>query len=76
LADLGIKFPISQIEAGNNAHVSAEYTKALIPDFIPAKTGMDDFTTDATTGTVTMKYDMNKVLVAHKNSPYILPLFK
>lgn len=76
LSDLGIKFPISQIEAGNNSHVSAEYTKALIPDFIPAKAGMDDFTTDPATGTVTMKYDMNKVLVAHKNSPYIMPLFK
>lgn len=75
LSDLGIKYPISQIEAGNNAHVTAAYTKALIPDFIPAKAGMDDFTTDAATGTVTMKYDMNKVLVAHKNSPYIMPLF-
>ena len=76
LSDLGIKYPISQIEEGNNAHVTAAYTKALIPDFIPAKAGMDDFTTDAATGTVTMKYDMNKVLVAHKNSPYIMPLFK
>ncbi|MGS4347434.1 tetratricopeptide repeat protein [Myroides odoratus] len=76
LSDLGIKYPISQIEEGNNAHVTAAYTKAVIPDFIPAKAGMDDFTTDAATGTVTMKYDMNKVLVAHKNSPYIMPLFK
>lgn len=76
LSDLGIKYPISQIEAGNNSHVTAEYTKALIPDFIPLKSGMDDFTTDAVTKTVTMKYDMNKVLVAHKTSPYIMPLLK
>ncbi|WP_413511842.1 tetratricopeptide repeat protein [Myroides odoratus] len=76
LSDLGIKYPISQIEAGNNSHVTAEYIKALIPDFIPLKAGMDDFTTDPVTKTVTMKYDMNKVLVAHKTSPYIMPLLK
>lgn len=76
LADLGIKYPISQIEEGNNPNVSAEYTKALIPSFIPAKAEMDNFTTNRTTGTVTMKYDMNRVLVTHKSSPYIMPLFK
>ncbi|MGG5577547.1 tetratricopeptide repeat protein [Myroides sp. C15-4] len=76
LTDLGIKYPISQIEEGNNPYVTAAYTKALIPDFIPLQAGMDDFTTDPVTGVVTMKYDMNKVLVAHKNSPYIMPLVK
>lgn len=76
VSDLGIKYPISQIEQGNNPNVTSEYTKALIPDFIPEKADMDDFSTDPITGTVTMKYDMNKVLVSHKNSAFIMPLFK
>jgi len=76
VSDLGIKYPISQIEAGNNSNVTAEYTKAVIPDFIPLKAGMDDFTTDPVTKVVTMKYDMNQVLVAHKTSSFIMPLFK
>ncbi|WP_430612571.1 tetratricopeptide repeat protein [Flavobacterium sp. JP2137] len=76
LSDLGIKYPISQIEAGNNPLVSAAYTQAIIPAFIPLQSGMDDFTADPATGEITVKYDMNELLVKNKNSQYIMPLFK
>lgn len=76
LADLGIKYPISQIEAGNNTHVTAEYTKALIPAFIPLDYGLDDFSVDPVTQEVTMAYDMNRVLVTNKTSPYVMPILK
>ncbi|MCC9043822.1 tetratricopeptide repeat protein [Myroides sp. M-43] len=76
LTDLGIKFPISQIEQGNNPNVKDEHTKALIPSFIPNKLQMDDFTVDKVTGVVTMKYDMNRVLIQNKTDKNILPLFK
>jgi len=76
LADLGIKFPISQIEQGNNSNVKEEHTKALIPSFIPKNLAMDDFTVDKATGVVTMKYDMNRILVQNKGDKNVLPLFK
>jgi len=46
LSDLGIKFPISQIEKDNNPNIGTEYIKAQIPSFIPAQGAYDDFTTD------------------------------
>lgn len=76
LTDLGIRFPISQIEQGNNPNVKDEHTKSLIPSFIPNKLQMDDFTVDKVTGVVTMKYDMNRILVQNKTDKNILPLFK
>ncbi|WP_440135300.1 hypothetical protein [Chitinophaga sancti] len=76
MADLGIKFPVSQTEQLNNTYVKDADIVAQIPSFIPLARGMDDFTNDKTTGVVTMKYDMNKVLVANKTSPYIFPFIK
>ncbi|WP_343305846.1 hypothetical protein AAHN97_01645 [Chitinophaga niabensis] len=71
MTDLGIKFPVSQTEQLNNSYVKAEHTKAQIPTFIPLNRGMDDFTVAA--GIVTMKYDMNKVLVQNKSAKEIFP---
>lgn len=73
MTDLGIRFPVSQREQLSNSHVTDAHLKAIIPDFIPTNRGLDDFTYDTSAGVVTMKYDMNKVLVEHKNSPYIMP---
>lgn len=69
--DLGIKFPVSQIEKLGNKNVRDEHTKAQLPSFIPLSRGMDDFTVDA--GVVTMKYDMNKVLVQNRSAKEIFP---
>ncbi|MFT2011286.1 hypothetical protein ACMA1I_21625 [Pontibacter sp. 13R65] len=73
MTDLGIKFPISETEALNNSHVTAAHQKAQLPSYIPLGRGMDDFTYDQQTKVVTMKYDMNQVLVQHKQSPEIFP---
>lgn len=73
MTDLGIKFPVSQTEQLNNKYVTDADIKAQIPSYIPLARGMDDFTNDKVAGIVTMKYDMNKVLVANKTSPYIFP---
>lgn len=75
LTDLGIKFPISQIESDNNSNVTAEYQKALIPPFIPVNGAYDNFTIDPVTKVVTMKHDMNKVIITNKSSQYIVPFF-
>ena len=73
MTDLGIRFPISQREQLSNSHISSEHTQAIIPPFIPTNRGMDDFTYDPGSGTVTMKHDMNKVLIENKTSNYVLP---
>lgn len=73
MADLGIKFPVSQTEQLNNPNVKDEHIKAQLPKFIPLNRGMDDFTVDPVDGTITMKYDMNKVLVQNKTAKEIFP---
>lgn len=73
MMDLGIRFPVSQTEQLNNSNVKNADIQAQIPTFIPLNRGMDDFTYDVTNNLVTMKYDMNKVLVSNKTSPFIFP---
>ncbi|RXK86049.1 RagB/SusD family nutrient uptake outer membrane protein [Filimonas effusa] len=76
MTDLGIRFPVSQVEQLNNPNVTNAQTIATIPAYIPAATGMDNFSYDKTAGIVTIKYDMNKILVQNKNSKGVLPLLK
>ncbi|TXK45717.1 tetratricopeptide repeat protein [Pontibacter qinzhouensis] len=76
MTDLGMRFPVSQVEQQNNKNVNAEHTQAIIPSYIPGQLGMDDFTYDKATGLVTMEVDMNKVLVQNKTADRVLPLLK
>jgi len=73
MTDLGIKFPVSQTEQLNNPNVKPADLVAQIPSFIPKNREMDDFTNNTATGVVTMKYDMNKVMVANKTAKEIFP---
>ncbi len=72
-ADLGIRFPVCEIEAANTP--SEGYTKAQIPSFIPLNQDMDAFTIDDEAKTVVIKYNMNKVIVDNKKSEYVAPFF-
>lgn len=76
MTDLGIRFPVSQVEMQNNPNVTQEQTQAFIPAYIPGQLGMDDFTYDRAAGVVTIDHDMNKVLVQNKTAPGVLPLLK
>ncbi len=76
MTDLGIRFPVSQVEMQNNVNVKPDDIKAVIPAYIPLQLGMDDFTYDKTTGIVTVKFDMNKVLVQNKKAAGVLPMLK
>ncbi len=73
MTDLGIKFPVSETEALNNAHVTAAHQKAQLPSFIPLAREMDDFGYDAQNQVVTMRHDMNRVLVQNKGAREIFP---
>ena len=74
LADLGIRLPISEVEAAGKP-LSAPYTQALIPTFIPLEQGMDAFDMDDTTHRVTIRYNMNRVIVENKATEYVAPFF-
>ena len=74
-ADLGIRLPLGDVEAANLGNAD-HYMTALIPDFIPANGQMDAFTMDEEKKQVTILYDMNKVIVDNRRSPYVAPFFK
>ena len=70
--DLGIKLPICQVEAGHRAEAQP-YRRAFIPPFIPLDRGMDAFDLDVKNHRVTIKYNMNKIIVANRNTPWVAP---
>jgi len=75
--DLGIKYPVSQIELLNNPNVaeSDAFLNAQIPDFIPRDGQMDDFTNDEENQVITIAVNMNRLLVENKGNPFVLPFF-
>lgn len=73
LTDLGIKYPISQVEQDNNPNVADEYTIAQIPAFVADK-ALDDFSTDEN-GNISISVDMNKIIVENKTDNTIVPFF-
>ncbi len=75
--DLGIKFPVSQIELLNNDNIveSDAFLNPRIPDFIPGDSQMDDFVNDEGTLTITIDVNMNKVLVNNKENDAVIPFF-
>lgn len=76
MTDLGIRFPVSEREQLGNKNVTSAHTRAIIPSFIPGNREMDDFEINTISGVVTMKHDMNKILVQHKTAPEVMPFIK
>ena len=71
-ADLGIRLPLCEVEAANVAN-AASYTDAWIPSFVPLNYGLDDFKVDDVAKTVTITYNMNKVIVKNAKSDDVVP---
>ena len=71
-ADLGIRLPLCEVEAANVSD-AARFTDAHIPSFIPLNYGLDDFTVDDMAKTVTIKYNMNRVIVQNARSADVAP---
>lgn len=72
VADLGIRLPLCEVEAAGDKDTE-NYTKAIIPSFIPLQQGMDEFTIDEGNKTVTITHNMNKIIVSNKSSEYVVP---
>lgn len=75
VADLGIRLPLCEEESVAHLQASKEFTQALIPEFIPLNRGMDDFDMDEQNKRVTIRYNMNRVIVQNKFSPFVAPFF-
>ena len=71
-ADLGIRLPLCEVEAANQKDPTA-YTEAWIPSFVPKNYGLDDFTVDEEAKTVTIKHNMNRVIVENEHSDSVVP---
>ena len=72
--DLGIRLPINEVEVRRTTD-ALPYAKALIPAFIPVEKGMDGFDVDRVAHRVTIHYNMNKIIVRHKDSQEVAPFF-
>ena len=75
VADLGIRLPVCEVEAASNPS-AVGYIDAVIPPFIPLDQGMDDFAMDEDAKEVTIKYNMNRIIVENKSSEYVAPFFE
>ncbi len=71
-ADLGIRLPLCEVEAANVAN-AASYIEAWIPTFVPQNYGLDDFTVDDEAKTVTIKNNMNRIIVKNARSTDVAP---
>lgn len=72
VADLGIRLPLCEVEAANQSNPQA-YTEAWIPSFVPQNYGLDDFTMDAAARTVTIRYNMNRIIAEHAKEKDVAP---
>lgn len=72
VADLGIRLPVSDVEAANTPSASG-YTDAVVPQFIPLNGEMDAFDMDEAAETVTIHYNMNRVIVTNRKTDYVVP---
>ncbi|MCX6132519.1 MAG: hypothetical protein NTU47_01785 [Ignavibacteriales bacterium] len=72
MIDLGIRLPVTQRQIDGNPNITpgSPGTTVVVPDYIPATDEMRRFTTSGTT--VTILWDMNKVLAANRSrvSPF------
>jgi hypothetical protein len=69
MSDLGIRLPVMRREMDANKNITAGSpgTTVVVPGFIPAGDGMDKFTIDAATKTVTITYDGNQIIADNYN---------
>lgn len=75
MSELGIRLPIilREIETSPVINPGDPGTTSTVPAWIPAGSTMDAYTLSAATGTVTITYDMNKILAANRVARFTMP---
>jgi tetratricopeptide (TPR) repeat protein len=84
MVDLGMKFPLPELETLNNVQASSYLASApspareflstgQIPSFIPPNSAMNAFTFDVQAKRIVIAHNMNRVIVQNRTSPYVAP---
>jgi len=79
MVDLGIKFPLPDIETDNNPRAAAsamlnpQWKQGQIGTFIPLDSQMNAFTFNEAAGTVVIRVNMNRVVVQNRASQLVVP---
>lgn len=69
--DLGVRWPVSNVEALNNPNVTDADTQPVIPAYIPTPYfTMNDFNADFDTFEVTILIDMNRVIAEQRGNRF------
>jgi len=67
--DLGVQWPVSEVEALNNENVTDQHRQPFIPAYMPTPYGtINDFTVDGTE--VTIAIDMNRVIAEERGNRF------
>ena len=76
VVDLGIKVPVAENELTGNDNVGANDLIPQVPDFYPTENyAFDQFTIDTIAQQITIRYDLNEIMVAHKTEASVIPFF-
>ncbi len=75
MQDLGIKWPLSQNEQLQNPNLNEgdQALEGVVPAFIPKDSEMDAYSWNRTTNEVTIKHNVNRILVQNKSSNLVVP---
>ncbi len=69
--DLGVRWPVSNVEALNNPNVTGADTEPVIPGYIPTPySTMDEFSADFDALEVTIAVDMNQVIADQRGNRF------
>lgn len=71
VVDLGIRWPISEVEALNNPNIEDSDREAFVPSYIPNPfSDMDAFTDDRDNFQVTITVDMNQAIASQRGNKF------
>lgn len=69
--DLGIRWPVSEVEELNNENVTEAHVQPVIPSYIPSPyISMNEFEADFDTNEVTILVDMNRVIAEQRGNRF------
>ncbi len=73
MSDLGIRLPMMELEIDSNPIINAgdNGTAVLVPSYIPASDGLDQFTIQG--DNTVISFDMNQILADNRVSPFSMP---
>jgi len=68
MVDLGIKWPVVEVEALNNSNITAADRQATVPAYLPGGSEMDAFTIDG--NEVTITENVNRIIAQERGNKF------